>query len=160
MLRDGKPEIMGVAQWAVLKDSTLRYLDAMELAPDETWESSSEKERASHVWELYMQPRRKLIREEKLPIICQYARCLHYLFTHNHANGPTGLQILCIWPQYQRRGAGTLLVKWGCDLADRINAICTVEASGPGRALYEGCGFELQEAESVRFMTRKRAQEA
>jgi hypothetical protein len=65
-----------------------------------------------------------------------------------------------------------MLVKWGCDLADRINATCVVESSGAGQRLYEKCGFELREDYTleagekfsdrqnkgkVRFMVRPRA---
>jgi GNAT superfamily N-acetyltransferase len=55
------------------------------------------------------------------------------------------LQILCVWPAYWRQGAGGMLVKWGCDMADQINATCVVESSGAGKRLYEKWGFELQE---------------
>lgn len=57
----------------------------------------------------------------------------------------TGLQILCVWPEYQNRGAGSKLMKWGNDLADSIGAVCTVEASGAGMQLYEKWGYELQD---------------
>jgi hypothetical protein len=65
-----------------------------------------------------------------------------------------------------------MLVKWGCDLADQINATCVVESSGAGKRLYEKWGFELQEdfvivvdekfsdrksKGSVRFMVRPSA---
>jgi hypothetical protein len=62
-------------------------------------------------------------------------------------------------------------MEWGCQLADQINAVCTVEASTAGQILYEKCGYELREQFSlevsekfkhrlsrggVRFMVRPR----
>ena len=34
----------------------------------------------------------------------------------------TGLSILTVATEHQYRGAGTMLTKWGTDLADKINA--------------------------------------
>lgn len=44
--------------------------------------------------------------------------------------------------EYQRRGAGAMLVKWGCDLADRNGMLCYVDASEKGKGLYQKFGFE------------------
>jgi ribosomal protein S18 acetylase RimI-like enzyme len=43
---------------------------------------------------------------------------------------------------YQRRGAGAMLVKWGCDLADREGMVCYVDATDKGKGLYTKFGFE------------------
>lgn len=69
-----------------------------------------------------------------------------------------------VFPKYQYRGAGTLLTKWGTDLADNINAIvshspsscatwseaenrlqCVLEGSTAARWMYENVGFVVQE---------------
>jgi hypothetical protein len=36
-------------------------------------------------------------------------------------------------------------VEWGNKLADEINAVCVVEASGMGQRLYESFGYEVEE---------------
>ncbi|KAF2108657.1 acyl-CoA N-acyltransferase [Lophiotrema nucula] len=52
------------------------------------------------------------------------------------------LETLITHPLHQRRGAGALLVNWGCEKADEKGVECFVEASPMGRPLYERYGFE------------------
>jgi hypothetical protein len=68
---DGKSKIVGVAQWAVLEDVTQHYANCFETAPDDTWANDVDKEYAGELWESYIQPRRKVLEDEKLPIICE-----------------------------------------------------------------------------------------
>lgn len=51
------------------------------------------------------------------------------------------LDIMATHPFHQKRGAGTMTVKWGTDLADSLGMKCFIEASPPGKRLYEKCGF-------------------
>ncbi|KAH8808488.1 hypothetical protein F5884DRAFT_792397 [Xylogone sp. PMI_703] len=51
------------------------------------------------------------------------------------------LEICSTHPDYQRRGAGALHMKWGTELADSIGLKAYIEASGAGRFLYEQFGF-------------------
>jgi predicted N-acetyltransferase YhbS len=44
-------------------------------------------------------------------------------------------------PDYRCRGAGSALVQWGCDVADREGAGAYVDASKAGAPLYERYGF-------------------
>lgn len=55
--------------------------------------------------------------------------------------GGTVLESLGTHPDYQRRGAGSMLVKWGCDLADKDGVAAFVNASKEGAALYKKYGF-------------------
>ncbi|KAL1867671.1 hypothetical protein Daus18300_006226 [Diaporthe australafricana] len=52
------------------------------------------------------------------------------------------LGILAATPNYPRLGAGTALLKWGCELADRENKTAWLEASPGGYPLYRRFGFE------------------
>lgn len=52
---------------------------------------------------------------------------LHICFTH---------------PDYRRRGAGAMLLQWGCDLADLLQLPGYIEASRDGNFLYKTFGFE------------------
>ncbi|KAK5694027.1 hypothetical protein LTR97_009645 [Elasticomyces elasticus] len=56
-----------------------------------------------------------------------------------HAN----LQICIVHPEQQRRGAGSMLVKWGCDKADERGLTCILGASEAGLKLYKNFGFEI-----------------
>jgi predicted N-acetyltransferase YhbS len=49
--------------------------------------------------------------------------------------------MLCTHPDFQKRGAGSMLVKWGCDLADKDGVSAYVDASKTGAPLYERFGF-------------------
>ncbi|KAM5369636.1 hypothetical protein ACJZ2D_008895 [Fusarium nematophilum] len=51
------------------------------------------------------------------------------------------LDMLVTHPDYQRRGAGSMLVKWGCDLADKNHVELYVDASKMGALLYRKFGF-------------------
>jgi len=63
------------------------------------------------------------------------------------------LYILFTDPDYQRCGAGSIHVKWGTDLADRLLVPCWVEASPFGHHLYEENGF--RDLEKVCTRTKK-----
>ena len=51
------------------------------------------------------------------------------------------LHILITDPVHHRRGAGTLLIKWGTAQADVAQLPCFLESSVMGRPLYAKCGF-------------------
>ncbi|KAL4994035.1 acyl-CoA N-acyltransferase [Aspergillus recurvatus] len=51
------------------------------------------------------------------------------------------LDTLATHPDYQRRGAGSMLLQWGCELADEAGVALYVDASRAGAPLYERFGF-------------------
>ncbi|OOQ83688.1 hypothetical protein PEBR_36034 [Penicillium brasilianum] len=51
------------------------------------------------------------------------------------------LDMLGTHPDYRKRGAGSMLVQWGCDLADREGVAAYLDASKAGAPLYEKFGF-------------------
>ncbi|CAJ0543151.1 Ff.00g004350.m01.CDS01 [Fusarium sp. VM40] len=69
------------------------------------------------------------------------------------------LDTLVTHPDYQRCGAGSMLMKWGCDLADADGVAAYVDASKSGAALYERFGFvdeSLPDSGDVASMARRR----
>ncbi|KAI9647608.1 hypothetical protein NHQ30_003993 [Ciborinia camelliae] len=46
-------------------------------------------------------------------------------------------------PKHQKRGAGSMLVKWGVDMADSLNGEGYLEATDMGRPVYEKFGFAV-----------------
>jgi ribosomal protein S18 acetylase RimI-like enzyme len=44
-------------------------------------------------------------------------------------------------PEYQRRGIGSMMLQWGCDLADQLFLPSWVEASPTGNFLYRKYGY-------------------
>ncbi|KAJ5999374.1 acetyltransferase [Penicillium sp. IBT 35674x] len=46
-----------------------------------------------------------------------------------------------IYPDYWRRGAGSMIVKWGCDLADKEGVSAYLDSSKDGAPLYQKFGF-------------------
>ncbi|KAJ8060886.1 hypothetical protein OCU04_009967 [Sclerotinia nivalis] len=44
-------------------------------------------------------------------------------------------------PKHQKRGAGSMLVKWGVNMADSLNGEAYLEATEMGRPVYEKFGF-------------------
>ncbi|KAL4975998.1 acyl-CoA N-acyltransferase [Aspergillus desertorum] len=51
------------------------------------------------------------------------------------------LDTLVVHPEYQRRGVGSMLLRWGCNLADEAGVALYVDASRAGAPLYERFGF-------------------
>ncbi|KAL4936408.1 hypothetical protein BDV06DRAFT_93617 [Aspergillus oleicola] len=51
------------------------------------------------------------------------------------------LDTLATHQDYQRRGAGSMLLQWGCDLADKDGVALYVDASKAGAPLYQRFGF-------------------
>lgn len=44
-------------------------------------------------------------------------------------------------PEYMRRGAGSMMLEWGCKLADHLSYDAWIEASPSGNQLYKHFGF-------------------
>lgn len=55
---------------------------------------------------------------------------------------PAVLDIIHTHPSQQERGAGTQLLKWGTDMADKEGSQCYLESSPVGYSLFEKCGFD------------------
>ncbi|EGP91801.1 uncharacterized protein MYCGRDRAFT_90276 [Zymoseptoria tritici IPO323] len=53
------------------------------------------------------------------------------------------LVVLVTHPYWQRRGAGSMLVEWGCKKADEEGLKCALHASAAGLAVYTKHGFEI-----------------
>lgn len=51
------------------------------------------------------------------------------------------IDMLSTHPEHQYRGAGSMLVKWGVDIADSIGLKAFVQGSRLGKHLYESYGF-------------------
>jgi predicted N-acetyltransferase YhbS len=59
------------------------------------------------------------------------------------ANIRIALGILVTHPKHQRRGAGGMLVRWGCKKADERGVISILQAAEAGLQLYLKHGFEI-----------------
>lgn len=60
------------------------------------------------------------------------------------------LNILFTDLDYQGRGCGSIMVKWGCDIADQLLVPMWVEASAAGHRVYSANGFEVVEKVDTR----------
>ena len=58
-------------------------------------------------------------------------------------NADVGLDLhICFTSEhYRRRGAGGMMLQWGCDLADLLGLPGWIEASKDGNQLYKTFGF-------------------
>ena len=54
------------------------------------------------------------------------------------------LDLIITAPEYRRQGAASLLVQWGCDLADQNGVVAYLDAYEPAAPLYYKHGFEDQ----------------
>lgn len=56
------------------------------------------------------------------------------------------LKLLATSPSYQRRGAASLMLAWGTELADRQGLVCWTVASSEGLSLYQKFGFKVHDS--------------
>ncbi|KAJ4299109.1 hypothetical protein N0V90_004353 [Kalmusia sp. IMI 367209] len=68
---NGSPKIVGITQWAIF-EANKTYREVPYYAPDDLWPNEIEKDYAMHLWESYIEPRRKVLREEILPVTCKF----------------------------------------------------------------------------------------
>ncbi|KAI0908891.1 acyl-CoA N-acyltransferase [Ustulina deusta] len=61
------------------------------------------------------------------------------------------LRLLHVDPEHQRRGAGTMLVRWGLEEAKKLGLPAFLESSRAGHSLYLRCGFRDIDVHSVDF---------
>jgi N-acetylglutamate synthase-like GNAT family acetyltransferase len=52
------------------------------------------------------------------------------------------LALLCVHPDCERRGAGSAIVQWGLNYAERVALPAYLEASKAGQPVYERLGFK------------------
>lgn len=60
------------------------------------------------------------------------------------------LNLLCVHQDFQRKGAGAMLVKWGMNCADELDLPIHLEASAAGFGLYKKLGFRQVEVAVVK----------
>jgi len=53
------------------------------------------------------------------------------------------LAMLVVDPEYQRKGIGHMMLKWGLEKMDELKIIGYLEASPQGKGLYEEFGFKV-----------------
>jgi len=59
------------------------------------------------------------------------------------------LDSLATDPKHQRRGAASMLVQWGLDMADAIGGEAYLEATEVGRQVYQKLGFVVLEQYTI-----------
>lgn len=74
-------------------------------------------------------------------------RDMSYWITRYMAPGTNVMYVngFQVAPQYQGKGVGKALMKWGTDKADAEGVICWAHSSESARPAYEACGFNVVE---------------
>ncbi|KAI9793070.1 MAG: hypothetical protein M1816_000968 [Peltula sp. TS41687] len=91
-------KMIGFANWLVYEDKP----DSWNEPGGDYWDDEDQKAYAAHLYKEYMKPRREGVEAAKGPLL--------------------SLDLLCVDPKHQYRGAGSKLVKWSVELADQMNA--------------------------------------
>ncbi|KAI5202863.1 hypothetical protein E4T39_04436 [Aureobasidium subglaciale] len=110
-------KVVGASNWRVHMGSVPVHEE--DLGWEWLGDDEEKLEKVKGVVEAIMDTRRKLFTEP----YCQ----LHICFTD---------------PDYQRRGIGSMMLQWGCDLADQLFLPSWVEASPTGNFLYRKFGYK------------------
>ncbi|KAI0010760.1 acyl-CoA N-acyltransferase [Xylariaceae sp. FL0662B] len=110
-------------------------------------------------WEVYERGRPDLEKLRQLDAtvkeVDQYGRLREVAHEHfSRRNGEMGkhphlLLALVTASHHRRRGAGSLMVRWGIDLSEETGLPCYLQASEQGRCLYRRHGFQV--IDTVRF---------
>lgn len=74
---------------------------------------------------------------------CKFS--IQQIFQHR-SHSCADLHLLITHPSHRRRGAGSMLVKWGCDKADELGIMAACTASTAGEFVYKKNGFEVRKA--------------
>lgn len=124
---DNNDEIIAIAHWEILdkgrSDEELKELEQ----PYEPIEE--ERERYGQVQRDFFNYLHRVRRE--------LGKTPHYF-----------LSLLVTHPNHYRRGAGSMLIRWGTEQADKAGLMCFLEASEAGRPLYKRHGFVVKEITS------------
>ncbi|KAK7705675.1 hypothetical protein SLS57_009984 [Botryosphaeria dothidea] len=124
---DNNDEIIAIAHWEILdkgrSDEELKELEQ----PYEPIEE--ERERYGRVQRDFFNYLHRVRRE--------LGKTPHYF-----------LSLLVTHPNHYRRGAGSMLIRWGTEQADKAGLMCFLEASEAGRPLYKRHGFVVKEITS------------
>ncbi|KAJ5654752.1 acetyltransferase [Penicillium lividum] len=122
---DGKSRIAAYAKWdlATPEERGPRY---------PPWHSDMPRELCEAFVTRGESNRKRVMGDQKH--ICMFSRSMS-------ASGIKDLDIVATHPEYQRQGAASMLVKWGCDLADVEGLKTYVSASRNGASLYVKFGF-------------------
>ena len=60
-----------------------------------------------------------------------------------------GLSLMCVYPEFQRRGIGRALMDWGLAKIDSLGLESFIEATDSGKGLYANCGYQSVKDVSV-----------
>ena len=61
----------------------------------------------------------------------------------------TDMELLMTIPEYKGKGAGSLILKHGTDLADRDQLECYIDSSPRGKKVYEKHGFVFTKVDQL-----------
>ncbi|KAF4630639.1 hypothetical protein G7Y89_g7493 [Cudoniella acicularis] len=120
VVRDSETgKIISQAEWHFYPKESVG--DVMDLAFVEGTEE--DKEYARHVVGTFQAKRREAIAQTSVPLML--------------------LDSLTTDPAYQRRGAASMLVKWGLEMADSLNGEAYLEATEFGKPVYKKLDFKV-----------------
>lgn len=95
------------------------------------WPDEKDQRFAKELWACYPVPRRAAVEAAG-------------------ENGLWALEMCCVHPSHERKGAGSAIVNWGADKASEMGVDAVIEATRIGGPMYRKCGFEV-EIERIEF---------
>lgn len=99
-------------------------------------------ERALRAWNNVIARTRKNIMGSRTHACKSEGECSLACYFASIAPAIWVLDIIHVHPAHQQHGVGTLLLRWGTDLADRMDMSCYVETSLVGHSLFRKYDFE------------------
>ncbi|KAH8663083.1 hypothetical protein BGZ60DRAFT_433096 [Tricladium varicosporioides] len=72
---------------------------------------------------------------------------------HCSPSSDYAIQLLCVSPDYQRKGLGGMLLRHGLEMTDREGKRAYIEATARGKVVYERLGFEVVDLVEVDLRT-------
>ncbi|KAK9894359.1 hypothetical protein P389DRAFT_95475 [Cystobasidium minutum MCA 4210] len=158
---DGKPKLIGQSGWRIFKPtstdpkvsplvtsytSRIRHATSLEgraIRITRFYNSVVERMVSTRIYRLW--------NPNLAAMFDRYARWLQirneaydkFILPEDTERGYYTLGLLATLPEYERRGIGTMLLRWGLDKADQDDVAVYVSASPAGAGLYTKQGFEL-----------------
>ena len=134
---ESRPEVIAFARWDIWREPRKEEeWNVVEPVSAYTSEGANDEFVEAFLGGIHAMRRRNMKGD---PALCKHPHSPW----HNVTDSSTkGLRMLCSMPSRGRMGAGSGLLRWGTEIADREGLRCWLEASPHGYPLYKRFGFE------------------
>jgi GNAT superfamily N-acetyltransferase len=132
---DESGEIAAFAKWVLPATDSEHKEDE----PLPEWPEGSDKELCQNFFSGLLETKKRLMGSRAYYCKCRLSATTRYSVSDD--NGFVDLEMLATHPKYQKKGAASMLIRWGTELADAADMPAYLDGSPVGVALYRRYGW-------------------